>query len=106
MNRLNLTNEMRLFQVSDGQRVRLTSKLIRWVEHHSIRKVGVGVTWEGTTTDKYFFYKGEKRRLLVDHTVNWPEYGIWQKDTECEIIKLSATEKKPGHPPHGVLVDE
>ena len=31
--------------------------------------VGEETTWEGTTTNRYFFYKGFKRRLIVDHTI-------------------------------------
>jgi hypothetical protein len=77
---------MRLFQIPEGQRVRITSKLIRWVEYGSEQLVGDETTWEGTTTDRYFFYKGFKRRLIVDHTVEWDEYGIWQKDTEAVTI--------------------
>lgn len=77
---------MRLFLVPPGKRVRLTSKLIRWVEHQTEKTVEDDITWEGTVTDRYFYYKGAQRRLLVRHTINWPEYGIWQKDCECEVI--------------------
>lgn len=77
---------MRLFKVKVGERVRVTSKLIRWVKHQSEQVIGEDVTWEGTTTDRYFYYKGALRRLLVDHTVDFAEYGIWQKDTNCEVI--------------------
>lgn len=78
---------MTLFEVEAGRRVRLTSKTIRWSEHSSVLAVADNLTWEGTTTDRYFFYKGARRRLLVDHTIEaWDEYGVWQRDTTCEII--------------------
>lgn len=99
---------MRLFQVPDKTRVRFTSKLIRWVEHRYQRTVAEDVTWEGTTTDRYFYYKGERRRLIVNHTVDfWDEYGIWQRDTECEIINKSEDEQWDNHRNRnrGVLID-
>ena len=77
---------MRLFQIPDGQRVRITSKLIRWVEHGKEYLLNEETTWDGTTTKHYYFYKGCKRRLIVDHTVEWDEYGIWQRDTEAVTI--------------------
>lgn len=79
---------MRLFKVGDKVRVRVTSKLIHWVEHGRDTTVAENLTWEGTTTDRYYYYKGAHRRLIVDHTVDmWNEYGIWQRDTEeCEVI--------------------
>lgn len=80
---------MRLFEIPPGQRVRVTSKLIRWVEHQSEQILGENITWEGTTTDRYCYYKAAERRLLIQHTVDWPEFGIWQKDCECEIVTLA-----------------
>lgn len=77
---------MRLFSVPPGRRVRITSKLIRWIEHQSEQTVAEGITWEGTTTNRYCFYKGAERRLIIRHTIPWPA-GIWQKDTNCEIIE-------------------
>lgn len=78
---------MQLFDVAAGKRVRITSRLIRWIERGVVSTLAENVTWEGTTTDRYFFYKGARRRLLVDHTAGfWQEYGIWQRDTTCEII--------------------
>ena len=80
---------MRLFKVGDKVRVRITSKLIHWVEHGRDTTVAENLTWEGTTTDRYYFYKGAHRRLITNHTVDmWGEYGIWQRDTDdCEIIE-------------------
>jgi hypothetical protein len=78
---------MRLFKAPDKTRVRITSRLIRWVEHGAERPIAEEVTWEGTVTDRYYYYKGARRRLVVNHTVEfWDEYGVWQKDCECEII--------------------
>lgn len=78
---------MLLFDVPAGKRVRITSRLIRWVERGSVRTIAENITWEGTTTDRYFFYKGAQRRLLVDHTAGfWQEYGIWQRNARCDIV--------------------
>jgi hypothetical protein len=68
--------------------VRVTSKLIRWVEHRREQVVAEDVTFMATTTNRYFRYKGARRRLLIDHDVSfWTEYGIWQKDTHVEIVE-------------------
>lgn len=78
---------MRLFDVAAGKRVRLTSKTIKWSERSIEQGVADNVTWEGTTTNRYFHYKGARRRLLVNHTIElWSEYGIWQRDTEVELL--------------------
>jgi hypothetical protein len=77
---------MRLFDVSAGQSVRITSKLIRWVEHASEQLIGEDVTWTGIATDRYVFYKGCVRRMLVNHTIPFDEYAIWQRDCECEVV--------------------
>ena len=77
---------MRLFDVANGRRVRITSRLVQWIEGSAEFQVAENLSWEGVTTDRYFFYKGARRRLLVNHTVPWPEYGIWQRDCECEIL--------------------
>ena len=77
---------MRLFTVPAGRRVRITSKLIRWVESVVEHTVAENYTWEGRTTDRYMYYKSHRRRMLVDHTIDWPEYAIWQRDTEVELI--------------------
>lgn len=79
---------MRLFDVPAGKYVRITSKLIRWVENGIEQTISEGVTWTGVTTDRYFYYKGASRRLLINHSINWPEFGIWQIDTEVEIIEF------------------
>lgn len=74
---------MTLFQIPAGRRVRISSRLIRWLQHGIEHTIAEDVTWEGTTTSRYFVYKGELRRLIIDHTVScWPEYGVWQKETE------------------------
>ena len=92
---------MRLFDVPAGRCVRITSKLIRWVEHSSEQLLGENVEWMGITTDRYMFYKGCMRRMLVNHTVDWPEYAIWQRNVDCEIVKRDdcATEFQSGHLP-------
>ncbi len=77
---------MRLFAVPSGTRVRITSRLIRWAEGSAEISIAENIVWEGTTTDRYYYYKGARRRLIVNHTVNWPELGIWQKDCDCETI--------------------
>lgn len=78
---------MRLFAVPPGARVRITSRLVRWVEGSAEIDIAQDITWEGTTTDRYYYYKGARRRLIVKHTMmNWPELGIWQRDCECEIV--------------------
>lgn len=83
---------MKLFSVPDGKRVRITSKLIRFVEHRQEQVVAEDVTFTAITTNKYFFYKGAHRRLLVNHDVTfWAEYGIWQKDTRIEIVEQVVT---------------
>lgn len=97
---------MRLFQIPTGARVRLTSKLVRWVEHQSEQKIAENVTWEGTTTDKYFYYRGAERRLIVDHTIDFPEYGIWQRDTECEVITYERREYYKWMDPKGVVIND
>lgn len=97
---------MRLFTIPEGQRVRVTSRLIRWVEHGSESRVAEDVTWEGTTTNRYFYYKGYRRRLIIDHTLNWPEYGVWQKDIEVELTENRPLSDPPQRLRHGVLVDE
>jgi hypothetical protein len=79
---------MQLFDVADGQRVRLTAKTVRWVERGAEMEVGQNVTFEGTTTDAYFTFRGVKRRLIVDHTIpEWGRHGTWQRDCECELIE-------------------
>lgn len=78
---------MRLFDVPAQTRVRVVSKVIRWVERGSEQIVGQELTWEGTTTDSYYYFKGCRRRLLINHTIGVNEFGIWQADVECEIIK-------------------
>lgn len=79
---------MKLFAVPDGKRVRITSKLIRFVEHRQEQVVAEDVTFEAVTTNKYFFYKNAHRRLLVNHNVSfWKEYGIWQRDTKIELLE-------------------
>lgn len=78
---------MRLFKVESGRRVRVVSRLIRWVEHGSECKISENTVWEGTTTDRYYYYKQAQRRLLVNHDIEgWTEYGVWQRDTEVELI--------------------
>lgn len=86
--------------------MRITSKLIRWVEHQSERKIAEDVTWEGTTTDKYFHYKGAERRLIVEHTIDWPEYGVWQADKEVEVINDESPATRKGQPRRGVVVND
>jgi len=77
---------MRLFDVAADKRVRITSKLIRWRECGEDMKVGENVTWEGTTTDYYEVFRGERRRLITDHTIAlWRGTGIFQTDCECEV---------------------
>lgn len=78
---------MRLFDVPAGQRVRITSKLIRWVEYTTEYTIAEDFTWEGVATNNYLFYKGCMRRMMVNHTVDWPEYAIWQRDTDCDVIE-------------------
>lgn len=97
---------MRLFQIPTGARVRLTSKLVRWVEHQSEQKIAENVTWEGTTTDKYFYYKGAERRLIVDHTIEFAEYGVWQRDTEAIVISDNAPNKYNPSSPKGVVIND
>lgn len=81
---------MMLFDVPDDTRVRVTSKLIRWVEHGKELIVAENVTWEGTTTDCFEEFRGEKRRLIIDHTIiPWAGHGTWQLDTECEVMEDS-----------------
>ncbi len=98
---------MRLSLVPAGSRVRIVSKLIRWVEHSAEQRLADDVTWEGTVTDKTYFYKGHKRWLIVDHTIDWPEYGVWQKDTEVDVIPhepngYQSRQRRPG----GLLMDK
>lgn len=81
-----LKQEMRLFEVPSQTRVKITSKLIRWVEHGSEQVVGEMIVWEGITTGSYFHFKSQRRRLLVNHTIDIDEFGIWQADCECEVI--------------------
>jgi hypothetical protein len=77
----------KLFEVPSGTRVRMTSKLIRWREQGADLKVGEGVTWEGTTTGCYEEFQGERRRLVIAHTIPlWRGTGIWQTDCECEVV--------------------
>lgn len=95
---------MQLFKVPPGQRVRVTSKLIRWVEHQTEQRLAENVTWEGTVTDKRHYYKGAMRVLLINHTIDWPEFGVWQRDCECEIIENSAPYKPK--PRQTLLIDD
>ena len=77
----------RLFDVPDDTRVQITSKYVRWREHGEDMKVGENVTWEGLTTRYYDEFRGERRRLIICHTIPmWSGTGIFQTDCECEII--------------------
>lgn len=88
-----LLTPMELFDVPPNCRVKLTAKLIRWVDHRAEHNLGEHITFEATTTDRYFTYKGARRRLLIDHTLNYvKEYGIWQKNTDCEVIHAECPE--------------
>lgn len=80
---------MQVFDVPANVRIRLTSKMIRWVERTSEKVVVENITWEGTTTDEYIFFKKVRRRLIVNHTVDSLSEGIWQSNTECEIVSLT-----------------
>lgn len=77
---------MRLFLVPDGKKVRITSKLIRWIEHGTEHTVVENTTWTGITTKHYYPFKGHRRRMIMHHSVGWPEVCIWQKDVECEVL--------------------
>jgi hypothetical protein len=78
---------MRLFEVEGDKRVRVTSKLIRWVERGEDMLIAQNLTWEGTTTNCYEIFRGEKRRLIVCHSIPlWSGTGTWQTDCECEVV--------------------
>ncbi len=63
---------------------------IRWRDHGSTETISELMTYEGTTTETYFTYLGAKRRLVVNHTIDrWGNYGVWQADCECTIVRVS-----------------
>jgi hypothetical protein len=85
---------MKLFDAPNRCRVKLTSKLVRWIDHHKEHVVAENVQFEADTTGKYFYYKGARRRLLINHSVTfWPEYGIWARDTHVEIVASPSATK-------------
>ena len=77
----------RLFDVPDNTRVRFTNRLIRWVDRGKDMEFKERVTWEGLTTSYYDRMRGQKRRLIIRHTIpKWAEEGTYQSDCECEIV--------------------
>jgi hypothetical protein len=79
---------IRLFTVPNGRRVRVTSRLIRWIDDDGVEhEVARDATWTATTTEHYWKHKGVERRLLIDHTFDSQTAdGIWQADTDCHVV--------------------
>ena len=78
---------MRLFAVPSRTRVRIHSGGMRWCDHRSEETMYKGVIFEATTTNCYCYYKGAKRRLLINPDIKTPDgIGIWQSDKQCEIV--------------------
>lgn len=79
---------IRLFDVPNGRRVRITSKQIRYADKGVMKTLLQEVTWTGTTTGHYWMYEGVQRRLVTDHSIECGEMtdGVWQRDVECYII--------------------
>jgi hypothetical protein len=79
---------IRLFTVPNGRRVRVTSRLIRWIDDDGVEhEVARDATWTATTTEHYWKHKGVERRLLIDHTLPFhKDSGIWQRNTECYVV--------------------
>lgn len=76
----------------NGHRVRLESETLRWVdmdaEGNLIEKLlGENIIYTATTTEHYWEHEGVKRRLLIDHTLEfYEEHGIWQIDKLCYVV--------------------
>ena len=79
---------MRLFDVSSGRRVMITSDRIRWADDFGeVTELGRQVTWSGMTTVHYWTFEQVERRLIVNHTLEWHrEDGVWQRDVDCLVI--------------------
>ena len=79
---------MMLFDVPDWKRVRITTERIRWAAlGGEITLLGENVTWEGTTTGSRKYLGKARRRLIIEHTLEfYVENGVWQRDIECEVI--------------------
>jgi len=86
---------MRLFEVGNGKRVRLTSGTIRWAAMgQETETLLTQATWMGITTGSYWVYEGVERRLLIDHTLKvHKDSGIWQRDVECEVLETPRAAK-------------
>jgi hypothetical protein len=85
--------EKKLFDVPNGVRVRIKSKLIKWIEGRKETIIGSDLYYEAETTNRFEYYKGKRRRLLVNHNLDfWYRYGIWQIDTTCERLNNARSE--------------
>ena len=77
----------RLFKIPNNVRVRITSKLVRWLECGELVTIDENVTWEGLTTSDYETFLGERRRLIICHTIpRWSGTGTYQTDCDCVIL--------------------
>ncbi len=78
---------MKLFNVADGQRVRVRARHLRWVDHRRQREVAKDITFEAITTKRYIYFRGAHRRLLINHTIPvFGAFGVWQANKEVELI--------------------
>ena len=78
----------RLFTVPSGRRVRITSKLIRWIDDDGTeQEMARDATWTATTTEHYWKHVDVERRLLINQTLGFKvDEGIWQVDTDCYVV--------------------
>ena len=78
----------RLFDVDDNVRIRITSKVVRWVDRGQDMHDAENVTWEGLTTGCYDTMRGERRRLIICHTIpKWAGEGTYQSNCDCIVLE-------------------
>jgi hypothetical protein len=79
---------VKLFDVPAGKRVRLLShKIVLELTDDLSLPVITNVIWEGTVTDRYFYFHGQRRRLIINPSLDfWKGYGVWALNVECEKV--------------------
>lgn len=78
---------MKLFTIPSGRRVRIKGT-IRWIEHQTERLIAEEGVFEATTTNRYQFFRGVRRRMLINHNIpRWQRECVWQSDKEVELLE-------------------
>lgn len=76
-------------------RVKSESIKLRLLDDLEFPVIG-DIEWEGTVTDRYFVFHGQRRRLVANPSIDfWKGYGVWLLDCHVEIASAYLASNTP-----------